>query len=71
MYKDVDLCLLLKIVDLVKGLKNQDLVKDLKILEVNIGKKIVNQGISGASKFNQSKNGKMGSEFGKQAGKEY
>ena len=35
------------------------------------GKKIMNKGISAASKFDQRKYGKMGSEFGKIAGKKY
>ena len=40
-----------------------------KILGSKYGKKIMKNGISAASKFNQSKYGKMGSEFGKRAGK--
>ena len=35
------------------------------------GKKIINKGISAASKLNKSKYGKMGSKFGKIAGKKY
>ena len=40
-----------------------------KNLGSKYGKKIMNKGISAASKFNQSKYGKMGSKFGKITGK--
>ena len=53
--------------------KNQRFSQGLKNLGNKFGKKIMNKGISFASKFNQGKHGKMlknqGSEFGKIAGK--
>ena len=53
--------------------KNQRFSQGLKNFRSKYGKKIMNKGISAASKFNQSNYGKMlknqGSEFGKIAGK--
>ena len=56
----------------VKGYKFMSFAKNIGN---KYGKKIMNKGISTASKFNQSKYGKMlkskGNEFGKIAGKKY
>ena len=52
-----------------KYVKGYGFMSFAKNLGSKYGKKIMNKGISAASKFNQSKYGKMGSEFGKIAGK--
>ena len=50
-------------------IKGYEFMSFAKNLGSKYGKKIMNKGILAASKFNQSKYGKLGSEFGKIAGK--
>ena len=58
-----------------KYVKGYGFISFAKNIGSKYGKKIINKGISAASKFNQNKYGKMlknqGSEFRKTAGKKY
>ena len=52
-----------------KYVKGYGFMRFAKNLGSKYGKRIINKGISASKKFNQSKYGKVGSEFGKIADK--